>query len=216
MEHLKAIIEQYSRWQPLGEYIKRIEGYSKDDFSLCVENSKSLLESIAKEICILKNTTYSDNDNPSKLLKLAFASLGYSENDTFRQIGQSIANIGQQMGKLRNEIGKTSHGKPLEKLNEYIETVDTFTSDFLLQSVELVAVFLIQLFETGSPLRPANETVLGYNDNTNFNDFWDDLYGDFNMDVYTYSASEILYNLDLNAYETELNSFKLLPVEDEK
>lgn len=214
MEQLKSVIEQYSRWQPLDEYIKRIEGYSKDDFSLCVENSKSLLESIAKEICKQKSTQYSDADSPSKLLKLAFASLGYSENDTFRQIGQSIANIGQQMGNLRNEIGKTSHGKTMEELSRGNDIVNSCSSAFLLQSVELVAIFLIQLFETGHPRVPVIETILEYEDNPDFNDFWDELYGEFEMADYSYSASEILFTTDPKAYETELNTYKTLPKEN--
>ncbi len=213
MERLKAIIEQHSRWQPLGEYIERIEGYSQSDFSLCVENAKSLLESIAKEICTQKARDYSNADNPGKLLKLAFGSLGYTENDTFRQIGQSIANIGQQMGNLRNEIGRTSHGRTLDELRNREEIVNSYSAEFLLLSVEIVASFLIQLFETDNPRVPVEETIIEYNENNDFNDFWDELYGDFDMAEYSYSASEILYNLDPSAYETELNAFKLIPDE---
>jgi len=48
MKKLKKVIEQYGRWAVLSMYVERIETYIESDFSLCVENSKALLESIAK------------------------------------------------------------------------------------------------------------------------------------------------------------------------
>jgi hypothetical protein len=51
MKKLKSLISQYGRWAPLDEYILRIETYIHKDFGFALENSKSILESIAKEIC---------------------------------------------------------------------------------------------------------------------------------------------------------------------
>src|SRR5215212_1517384 len=116
MERLRLTIERFSRWQPYIEYVERIEGFQHTDFSLCVENSKALLESVAKEICIQRKQPLAGTENVSKLLNLSFGSLGYAPSDTIRQIGTAIANIGQQMGNLRNEIGTTAHGKTLEEM----------------------------------------------------------------------------------------------------
>ena len=87
MDRLKAIIEQHSRWQPLTDYVHRIEGYRESDFPFCVENAKALLETIAKEICTQKNQAYTTEDSTGKVLKLAFSSLGYNSSDTIQQIG---------------------------------------------------------------------------------------------------------------------------------
>ena len=46
-----------------------------------------------------------------------------------------------------------------------------------------------------------------YAENDLFNDSWDDAYGEFEMGAYSYPASEILFNVDLNAYETESQDF---------
>src|SRR5437667_11567932 len=116
MDRLREILDRYSRWQPLSEYVERVEGFRQSDFSICIENSKSLLESIAKEICFQKNQTLAGSESVSKVLSLSFGSLGYSPSDTIRQIGTAVANIGHQMGNFRNEIGTTSHGKTLEEL----------------------------------------------------------------------------------------------------
>ena len=140
-------------------------------------------------------------------MKLAFSSLGYNDSATIKQIGGAIAHIGHQMSVLRNEIGATSHGKSLEELEKRKDAIDKASSDFLLFSTELVCCFLIQLFETDNPRKPEDETVIELDDNSEFKDFFDDLYGEFEMADYSFTASEILYNLDPKAYESELTDY---------
>lgn len=206
MQKLRTLIEQYSRWQELAEYIERIEGFRESDFSLCVENSKSLLESIAKEICKQRRQPLEGTESVGKLLGLSFGCLGFPATNPVRQIGSAIANIGHQIGTFRNEIGTTSHGKTMEELRERKETVNKYTGDFLLLSSEIVSVFLIEAFETDNPRMEAEQEIK-YANNAEFNESWDNEYGEFDMAVYSYTASEILFNCDLNAYKTELNSF---------
>ncbi len=40
-----------------------------------------------------------------------------------------------------------------------------------------------------------------------FNEYWDELYGEFEMGTYSFPASEILYNVDQSAYLTEQQAF---------
>lgn len=58
-------------------YDERIETHLLFDFSLCIENSKALLESISKEICDLKGTQLNGDESINKLVKCAFGSIGY-------------------------------------------------------------------------------------------------------------------------------------------
>ncbi len=206
MERLKQILEKHSRWQPLGEYVTRIEGYRQSDFSICIENSKSLLESIAKEICVQKSQPLTNDENVSKLLKLAFGCLGYAPSKTISQIGQAIANIGQQMGKFRNDIGTTSHGRTLDELRNRTTLINSLTDDFLIISTELVCCFLIETFESDNPLAPV-ETELEFDDNSEFNEFWDEQYGDFEMGNFLFSASTILFNVEPQSYRIALEEF---------
>ena len=208
MDRLKQTIEKYSRWQPLREYIDRIAGYRETDFSLCVENAKSLLESIAKEICDQQAQPLEGNESVSKLLGLSFRSLGFPADNTVLQIGTAIANIGQQMGNFRNEIGKVSHARTLDELQNRRKTLNTLTEDFLLQSTEIVSCFLIETFELDNP-RTKHLGEIIYEDSPNFNESWDETFGEFVMTPdYTYAASEILFNLDREAYKSELQYFK--------
>ncbi|MBU7008384.1 abortive infection family protein [Phosphitispora fastidiosa] len=209
MEKLRKIIEQYGRWSDLSTYIDRIEAHITTDFSLSLENAKALLETISKEICCSKDIEIGVNIRFHNILKKAFSAFGYNNSSLTTQISSALITIGQQMGELRNEIGVTSHGKPLEKLKERNFLVDELTKEFLIDSTMIVACFLIRAFENENP-RIKNEIVetkVLYIENEDFNEFWDDVYGDFVMGDYSYTASEILYHVDHPAYSTEQKAF---------
>ncbi len=210
MEKLKKLIEQYGRWQPMVDYIQRIDTFKETDFSISIENSKSMLESIAKEICKERGQCYEENDSPSKLLKLAFGAIGVQSSTIGTQIAVALSTIGQNMGELRNEIGAISHGRTMEELQAKKELIDRFTKDFLIQSTEIIACFLIEYFEWKYPrisVSYTEEEKLIYVNCKNFNDYWDDIYKEYIMGYYSYTASEILFNVDYQAYETEYKTF---------
>jgi hypothetical protein len=205
MERLKKIIGQYGRWSELTTYTDRIEAHTATDFSLAIENAKALLETIGKEICNAKGSEVEATASMNSVLKKAFIAIGYTSSSLVTQISSALATIGQQIGDLRNDIGTTSHGKSLEELKDRNSKVDKLTREFLIDTTVIVASFLIRTFENENP-RTKTETVaskLLYTDNEIFNDFWDDLYGEFEMGDYSYPASEILFNVDYLAYVTE-------------
>lgn len=208
MEKLKQIISENQRWQPLSDYINRIEGFRETDFPLCVENAKSLLESIAKEICTSRGQDFLVDDSTSKLLKLAFGSLGYHNREAVQKIGGAIAGIGHQMSSLRNALGDTAHGRPLNELQRRKTAIERASSDFLLHSTELVSCFLIQMFEANESAPTETESVVYYEDNVEFNDSWDEQYGEFTMGEYSFWASQILFTLDPLAYRNEIQAYK--------
>ena len=216
MKKLKSLIEAYGRWEPLSKYILRIETYAHQDFSIAFENSKSLLESISKEICFIKNEEIGKTENISGVLKKACRAIGYTNSDLVTQLSTSIGNIGQQMGNLRNEIGVTAHGKTMEELRNREENISEFTRDFLIDTTELVACFLIRAFENENPRNCIKvQEQVAFDDNERFNDFWDEIFGDYDMGDYSYTASEILYNMDYQAYESESkNYYENLPNEE--
>jgi hypothetical protein len=108
MEKLKTLIEQYGRWQILELYIQRIEANINNDFSLAIENSKALLESIAKQICKEKKHQLKGDESVNKLVKAAFNLIGYEMNSHINVISGALSSIGHQIGNLRTAIGATS------------------------------------------------------------------------------------------------------------
>lgn len=206
MYKLKDKISQYGKWAPIDEYIVRIETHLDSDFSISLENAKALLETIGKEICKSKGRILADDSSVNGVLKNAFSVLGYTKSNMVVQISSALATIGQQIGELRNDIGISSHGKTLEELQNRNEAINELTKFFLIDSIELVACFLISLYE-GEHIEINSSKEIGYDECEDFNEYWDELYGEFSMGGYSYTASEILYNNDPSAYETEYNSF---------
>jgi hypothetical protein len=209
MERLKNVIAQYGRWSDLTIYTERIEAHMAADFSHAIENAKALLETIGKEICDAKQIDLGKSPSINAVLKNAFVAIGYSKDDLVSQISGSLANIGQNIGNLRNEISPTSHGKSLEELKERNNKVDELTRDFLIHSTVIVAVFLIRAFENENPrIKPAAiEAKPLYSEFEAFNDYWDDSFGEFKMGSYSFPASEILFYVDNKAYMTEQQAF---------
>lgn len=210
MERLNRLIEQYGRWANLKIYTDRIEAHIETDFSISLENSKALIETICKEICTSKEVDVGANSNINQILKKAFSAIGYSNSTSITQISSALTTIGQQMGVLRNEIGTTSHGRSLEELKERNNNVDEITKEFLIGTTVIVASFLIRNFENENPrtTQETSEQNISLNDNPEFNDFWDESFGEFSMGNYSYTASEILFYVDTKAYLTELKMFE--------
>ena len=213
MEKLRTTLAQYSRWQALGMYVDRMEGHLESDFSISVENAKALLESIGKEICDAKGVPLGKKPSINAVLKNAFVALGYTTEELVTQVSGSLATIGQLIGNLRNEISPTSHGKSLVELNDRNNKIDLLTREFLIDSTLVVAVFLIRAFEerksdTAASAGVAADATPDYKDNEDFNNFWDDSFGEFAMGDYSYTASEILFNVDLPAYQAAYKAFK--------
>lgn len=214
MDKLRSTIEQYSRWKELDLYIDRIEGHLESDFSTSVENAKALLESIGKQICSAKKVELPNSPSINVVLKKAFCAVGYSNEDLVNSVSGSLANIGQELGRLRNDISPTSHGRSLDDLRNRNSSIDMLTREFLIDSTLVVAVFLIRTFEERktTAILVADEApeaeLPQYNDERGFNESWDEAYGEFAMGEYSYTASEILFNMDYKAYEAECRVFK--------
>jgi len=209
MERLKKIIDEYGRWSDLSIYADRIEAHLTTDFSHAIENAKALLETIGKEICSSQGMELEGKPSINAVLKKSFMAIGYQSDDMVNQISSALATIGQQIGDLRNEIGTTSHGKSLEELKARNNKIDELTKEFLIDTTVIIASFLIQNFENNNPRKDPKKikTKLLYTDNEAFNEFWDDIHGEFLMGDYSFPASEILFNVDYQAYETELKAF---------
>jgi hypothetical protein len=211
VEKLKLVIEQYGRWAPMSEYVQRINTFKDTDVSIAVENSKALLESISKNICKEKGQSLKGDESINKLVKIAFTAIGYPAGQYMNVIGSSLSSIAHQIGNLRTELGITSHGKTFEELGKRNNNLDQMTRDYLIETTEIVDCFLIRHFENENPrVETAGEEAenqIEYSDCEDFNDYWDGEYGEFFMGEYSFFASEVLYDMDKEAYKYEYEAF---------
>lgn len=209
MDKLKKVIEEYRDWNGLTTYIDRIESHIEIDFSHSLENAKALLESVGKEICLKNSVELGVKPSVNSVLKKCFSSMGYSNATLVNQVSSALATIAQQVGELRNDIGLTSHGKSLSEIKQRNDKVDVLTREFLIDTVESVCVFVIRNFESKKEKKSVEllEETLDYWEADDFNEFWDDSFGEFKMGDYSYPASEILFNVDKQAYVNEYTAF---------
>lgn len=209
MDKLKAVIVEFPDWDGLKIFIERIESHIEIDFSHSLENAKALMEAIGKEVCTKNGVVLNETSTINGVMKQCFTSLGYTNVSMVQQISRSLATIGQQVGNLRNEIGLTSHGKSLEEIKQRNNKVDVLTREFLIDTVETVCVFIIRNYESKKEKKATEllEDTLDYWEAEEFNEFWDDSFGEFSMGDYSYPASEILFNVDKQAYVNEYQAF---------
>lgn len=172
-------------------------------------NCKTILESVGKEICAKNGRELGKKPSVNAVLKNAFSSMGFSNTELVNQISSSLATIAQQIGNLRNEIDPNAHGKTMKELKLRNDKVDILTREFLIDTVESVSVLLIRTFETQENRTPSEKLIdtLDYWEAESFNESWDDSFGEFTMGDYSYPASEVLFNVDKQAYVTEYKTF---------
>ena len=210
MEKLKKLIEQYKYWSKLSVFIERIEMNLAVDFSISMENTKSLLEAVGKEICKYHGKELVKRSTVQGIVKNAFSAMGYSNDHYAIQISTALGTIAQHVATIRNQVGTNSHGKTLDQLEERNNMIDEVSRDLLIDSTELTCCFLIRMFENQRIEKVLEEkkSKLEYFEAADFNEYWDDQYGEFTMAEYSYAASEILYNVDEEAFLKEYKNFK--------
>ena len=147
MQKLRELINANTRWSEFIIFVDRIELSRDQDFSLAFENAKALLESVCKEICKLCGRELSAQSSMNGIVKTSFLALEFANTDIAAQISRSLANVGQIIGDLRNDIGITGHGRTTEELRQRNLKIDELTKDFLFDSIKTIIIFLIRSFE---------------------------------------------------------------------
>jgi hypothetical protein len=203
MEKLKVFIENYKKWQPLAQYVQRIEAYTDDDPAFIVENSKALIESICKTILRDANEPFENNININQLVSKALKYLGALEQNI--KFARALITMAQAMGELRNSFGTVSHGKSIDELDQE-SPITSATSQFLVSITDNLVCYILRVYHHEHPQR--NEPRLGYTDNDEFNAYLDELYEKVLIANNEYLASEVLFNMDPTAYKAELADYK--------
>ena len=212
MERLRQLIDQYSRWKGLEEYCIRIDGYLKNDFSIAVENTKALMESVCKTILQEKGVEYGSGDTVQQLMTKTVGVFDSDHSDQLKQITRNLINIAKNLAEVRNSVARVSHGPHVDSLGE--EVLDEMSAAFLVSSTESITCFLIEFYEQVFP-RKKSEPELRFEDFTEFNDYLDEeafepvrVIREGGEVAYEYSASEVLFSVEPRAYQTEMTAYR--------
>ena len=99
------------------------------------------------------------------------------------------------------------------EIKERNNMVDELTKEFLFDSTIVIACFLIKHFENENPIEKI-ERKIEFEDNEEFNNYLDEIFGEFTIGDYSYTASEILFNVDYQAYKTENKAYQNIGEEE--
>lgn len=202
MDGFKLLIIKYPIWSSLDVYLSNIEKNINNDFSVVIENLKSLLESIAKQICKENDVEINQTISLNKLIKKAVDCLNFDKNKEYEHISSALATIAEKLGNLRNQRGVQAHGKELAKLVDRNQGIAEFEKDFLVNTTLETAKYLIQLYQQFLG-------QISYEDNFDYNSYLDELYGEINILGKQYKASQILYTFDQDVYKKNTLKFHI-------
>jgi len=208
MDRLKELIQEQSRWKDLEIYPTRIEAFLDNDFISAIENGKALIETICKTILDEQKEIYNKNETINKLVSKTLITLGIFAKGQISKFGSGIVTALQNLGELRNKIGDTSHGKSLYEIRK--NKIEALSAGFLINSVELIACFLIEYYEFEFPTQKEKKERK-YDDFQTFNEYLDEAYGNIQVADYSYLTSEVLFVVDETAYEFEFQKYLSQP-----
>jgi hypothetical protein len=204
MEKTRAVIKTYSRWEDLQIYPQRIEAFLESDFVSAIENGKALIEAICKTILTEQGKPCGENDKVHRLVRNTLQALGILSSAQISRFGSGLMTALQNLGELRNLIGDTSHGRSTEEMRR--NKIETLSARFLIDSVEIIACFLVEYYELEFPKKKLSKKDVTI-DYQPFDDYLDETYGRVKIATYEFLPSDILANLDSVAYQSEYKKF---------
>lgn len=203
MNSLRDICQQHRKWAPLEDYILRVETYKDSDGVFVLENCKALIESICKTVLDELGGAYTRSDSIQALIGKTCSKMSCLPNTS--SLARSFITVAQNLGEFRNTFGATAHGQPTRLLEENKKKIVGASVQFMINSIEQLAIFLITVYQEEYPLQ--SKPSLRYEDNPDFNSDFDDREEEIQIGPYgPYAPSEVLFYLDKRAYETELRA----------
>lgn len=195
------ISSQHSKWGPLEGYISRIETYRDKDGVLVLENCKALVESICKTILEDLGESIAVGENLNNLVSKTCNKLACLPNTG--ELARSFVTVANKLGEFRNSFSEIGHGRSVYQLEENRKKVTLATTQFMIATIEQLAVFLITVYQEEYPQHIQKQ--LRYEDNQGFNERFDEENNLVQIGDYgPYSPSEVLFLIEKNAYITAL------------
>lgn len=204
MQLTRAIIEMHvdaNEWlSEIETLLSEIENNIESEPDISIESCKSLLESIAKNILLRLDVTYSEQQvkklDVHVLLKQAGNKLAEKNTEGEYELISRLTSVVHHIAEIRNARGDISHGRTLPKeirsSAHFGKTIKSLTDGF--------ASYLLYLF-LSIDLR--YKEPMQYEDNPDFNYQLDE---DNPLAVICYSKA--LFDQDFVAYEEALELYK--------
>lgn len=192
------------------EQVKALERAVVENTGLAFDLAKTLVESACKTIITERGHTFDKDDEIGKVFKSATQSLPFlppamaSDAGARKSLQQTLAGLNtalQGVCELRNAYGFASHGSDGPR-----PTMEGVQAMLAAQAADAIIGFLYRV-HCADLLRPTTPR-LEYDDNTDFNEWLDEQNEMVQiLDLPPYRPSEILFNVDQEAYRDLLTNY---------
>jgi hypothetical protein len=188
---------------------KALERAVIENPGLAFDLARTLVESACKTILTDRKIPFGSDDELPKLFKAVTTTLPFlpkaasGEGEGRKSLAQTISGLHtalQGICELRNSYGFASHGadgpRPL---------MESAQALLAAQAADAIIGFLHRAHRQDQTALPAMR--LEFLDNEGFNDFVDDIHDPVEIFDLQYRPSEVLFNVDLDAYRDKLAQF---------
>lgn len=192
------------------EQVKALERAVTENTGLAFDLAKTLVESACKTIITERGQTFDKDDEVGKVFKSATQSLPFlpsamaSNTSARKSLGQTLGGLNtalQGVCELRNAYGFASHGSDGPR-----QTMEEVHAILAAQTADAIVGFLYRVHcaDLARPMTPRLE----FDDNPEFNE-WIDEGNDLVriLDLPPYRPSEVLFNVDQQAYRDQLSQY---------
>lgn len=200
MKKTQSFIDSNAKWQPLSDYVLRIESYRERSPGLVIENCKSLIESIFKTILVEVESKSEDdlkNCDIGNLYRQVREILFFEKRGYCNIIGSFSSAISE----FRNKLGETSHGKDIYTLKNTRKALADDEIHFLLSTTDNIAFFLLSYYKNLYPAYAEKKRKLVYEDCKEFNEWFDETQEQVIVGGVSLSPSRVLFDGDIEAYK---------------
>jgi len=196
--------------QHIEEQVKAIEQSVVENAGLTFDLAKTLVESACKTILTDRQTTFADTDELPKLFKAVTRLLPFlppgvvGEGDVRKSLGKTLGGLSTAMHgvcELRNDCGFASHGK-----DGPAPVLEVMQALLVAQAADAIVGFIYRAHRQAiaGPAPP----MLEYDDNPEFNALIDETHEPVQIFGLQYRSSEVLFNVDIEAYRDRLAGFE--------
>lgn len=186
------------------------------DTSLILDTSKALLETIFKTILHDRTSGIDLDQDMNPLFRIVKDNLIFNRDSDadviLKKIGSALVH---HIAELRNRYGAASHGND----GYYENPIELPEAEMIAQMTDALSGLLITKHRQSTD--PALANRIYYNDYPEFNDFVDEQWGGFTMDIGSeqriiISSSKILFDSDEKAYREMLLQYLSTEGEEEE
>ena len=208
MHGAREILQLSAGATTIERHIEALEEAVESNPSLAFDLARSLVESVCKTILTDRG------DNPEQLgfkelLKKTYLAIQLVPDShvTKPQVIENLQNIIegfetviQALTNLRHSEGMASHGK-----DAYADQLEAAQARLAAQSADVIVRYLYMAHKNYQV--PAKARGLRYEDNPPFNKYIDESNGAVQIFELSYQPSEVLFELDEDAYRSALSEF---------